>query len=138
MNRRAFTLIELMIVVAIMGIMAESFFQPIQLLLGIDKKTRAIIDHNQLLATAFIKLKKFSKERPNIDSCSDHMIKFSDGATIILDADSSEIFLCSGEKKITLSGLNFKMPLSKLDHRTWALSLQVNGEDLKTMWRCGK
>lgn len=139
MNRKkAFTLIELMIVVAVMGVFVEAFWAPGQTLLGIDHRTRKIIDDNYAAVKIFNRLKKFSAARDQIVEERPHQLLFADGASIILDADRRSVTLSQSGQNTVLEPVYFIQPLKKLDAKTFSLQMQINGETLNTVWRCGK
>lgn len=139
MNRRkAFTLIELMIIIAVLGIALECFYGPGQTLLGIDARTRSIIDENYTAMQAFNRMKRFSTARSTIVKAAGHQLVFADGARLELDADQMRIILRENNEEIEIAGVKFFQPLKKLDARTFSLQMQINGEKLQTIWRCGK
>lgn len=137
MKKHGFTLIELMIVVALMGILAEVFFAPGRALLGIDKRTGQILDDNRNMVAEFMRLREFNRQSPAITKVNDFSISYSDGAEVSFDADRNFIMLRRGSQTSELRSLQFIKPAIKLNDRTWSIKMQVNGELLNTIWRCG-
>jgi prepilin-type N-terminal cleavage/methylation domain-containing protein len=137
-NRKGFTLIELMIVVAVTSILVQCFWAPGQTLLGIDKRTRARIDENYQLVKTFNRLKTFSMARSLIKSEAAHELGFSDDAKIIIDVDRKKIVLVEPDKQTDLEVPGLELPLKKINERTFMITMRVNGEKMNTCWRCGK
>lgn len=127
-----------MIIIAVLGIALECFYGPGQTLLGIDARTRSIIDENYTAIQAFNRMKKFSTARSTIVEAAPHQLVFADGAKLQIDADQMRIILHENNQEKEISGIKFFQPLKKLDSRTYSLQMQINGEKLQTIWRCGQ
>lgn len=137
-NRNAFTLIELMIVVAIISVLTQCFQDPGRTLLGIDQRTRSRIDDNYQLVKTFNRLRSFSSARSRIESEAAHELVFSDGARLQIDIDRKKIILTENDKQSDLDVGGLELPLKKLNERTYMMTMKVNGEKMNTCWRCGK
>ncbi|MFZ5953344.1 MAG: type IV pilin protein [Candidatus Rifleibacteriota bacterium] len=138
MKRKAFTLIELMIVIAVIGITVESFWGPGKMLLGIDRKTQTMLDENQNLLAFYQHLKRFNLGRTEITSCEGHQIVFSDGSSLYYDRDLKEFYLKNAGEEARFKNLLPSSPFRKLNSRTYSFFMQINGEQLNTVWRCGQ
>lgn len=138
MARRAFTLIELMIVVAIMGIMFASVYDPGWILRRLQDRAQIVLNHNRNLTDAYLKLKKFNSERSEIQSVTPQRVVFKDGASLILDTDKNHIILSSGAEKTIISDLPFSAPIEQFNAKTYAFELIINGEKLNSYWRCSR
>lgn len=137
-NRNAFTLIELMIVVAVISVLTQCFWDPGQTLLGIDKRTRSRIDDNYQSVKTFNRLLAFSHSRSRIVSEAAHELVFSDGARLKVDVDLMKIILTENNKQIDLEVDGLELPLKKLNERTYMMTMEINGEKINSCWRCGK
>jgi hypothetical protein len=62
---------------------------------------------------------------------------FEDGSELILDSDYNQIHLIESGKKKTLRQIAFKSAIKAVDYRTYSFDISINGEELKSFWRCG-
>lgn len=138
MKRRAFTLIELMIVVAVIGIMVQAFWAPGKTLTGLQERSQKLIEQNQALAEDFLKLKKFNAKREEIREIHPYRVVFKDGATLILDLDHKWILLSGNSELTVIKDLKFQSSIKQLDARTYSFELDLNGEKINSHWRCGR
>ncbi|MGM0601125.1 MAG: prepilin-type N-terminal cleavage/methylation domain-containing protein [Candidatus Rifleibacteriota bacterium] len=138
MTRKGFTLIELMIVVAIIAIIVEAFWAPIRVLTGLEERRQETLDYNQRLLSDFLKLKKINLQRKEIKSSDQNSIVFNDGAKLILDKGSSCIAFYNGSKSHVFKSLKFTGNLEIAGSRTYIIPLKIDKNEIKSWWRCGK
>ncbi|GAB4279810.1 MAG: hypothetical protein Kow0029_23900 [Candidatus Rifleibacteriota bacterium] len=138
MSKRGFTLIELMIVIAILGIMTEAMWAPTRILFDLEESSDEFLDRNQQYMQNFLELQRFNASLSEISSSTDTRVEFANGSKLILDKDNKEIVLENGNQKTRVKGIKFEGSIKCHDKKTYSFKILLNNEPLVSYWRCGK
>lgn len=137
MIKKGFTLIELMIVIAIISILVEAFWAPGRIFIGLQENYQKVLEKNRAISAEYLVLKAFNQRRVRVYEASPFRVIFEDGSELILDSDYNQIHLIESGKKKTLRQIAFKSAIKAVDYRTYSFDISINGEELKSFWRCG-
>jgi prepilin-type N-terminal cleavage/methylation domain-containing protein len=138
MNKKGFTLIELMLVIAIMAIIIEAFWAPIRVLTGLEERRQKSLDYNQRLLMDFLKLEKFNAKRKQIKSAEKDCINFEDGAKLLIDKKFSCFTIKNATQTYLLRSLKYAGDLKVVSSKTYIIYLNMNKSKINSWWRCGE
>ena len=138
MNKKGFTLIELMIVVAIIGIIVEAFWAPLRIITGLEESRQETLDYNQRLLKDFLELKRINSAREAIKNSEAQSVVFVDGSKLMMDSGSSCIAFYNGSKTHLFKSLNFTGDFQIIGSKTYIIPLKINEKQINSWWRCGK
>lgn len=140
MNRNGFTLIELMIVVAILGILLGSFPQLLTFYsrnLGLNDIK---LESNRAQNVVFYCMKQFLKRSRVIKSVEVDSVTFDDDSSIKIDKTKSLIIFKNGKfKNIVKMGkyMSFSK-FKRIDYYTFGSYLTLGNNVLPVFWRVGQ
>ena len=142
MKKKAFTLIELMIVIALLGIIAGSMFEPIRVLYSDIKKSEEEFFQQDRLARAFSILKQAFEKSESLETWGDNSVilngsgkkltRAEDGRKLVFENNSGgkiELHFSPG----TRIG-NFFVP----EKHTLNFQISMNGAKFPMYFRTGK
>ncbi len=143
MTRRiGFTLIELMIVIAVLGISLESFFVPLHGLIRDIKANRTEIQRQESLTTGFLLLEKaFASSSGLVVKGDDELSLVGGPCTSIRRAEEGRVLVITkqgAEIRIDFAGGVVFGPFRPADGKTsWCLA-QMSEARFPMFWRCRK
>lgn len=140
MNSKGFTLIELMIVIAILGIMMGSFPQLLAFYssnIGINDKK---IESNRAQTVFFYCMKQFLKKSRTIQSVKANSVTFNDNSSIEIDKTKKNVIFKNNEStKIVRMGSNIIFSkFQQIDYYTFGSYLKLGDNLLPVFWRVGQ
>lgn len=134
--RLGFTLIELMIVVAVMCIISHSFIGFDEPLFSTTKAVYQTVEASESLTRAYVYKKRFLESKKMIVDCQANAVTFQDGSKILLKNDGTTIII--GKARFDLRGGAVMRGFKKLDDKTY-MGIVTNREDrIITYWRVGE
>jgi hypothetical protein len=127
-----------MIVIAILGIVLETFYQPARTFLGLNEKAALTLRESENLTRAFTKMKQFHANRNRIRAVKNNQIRFADGSVIFLSDKGKTILLHDNNGAVKLNNIRFALPAKQIDACTYVIKMRIADETLLTHWRCGE
>ena len=140
MNKKGFTLIELMIVIAIIGIMVEIFTLPISFFMKRSVLNGKLLEEKRSQATVFYCMKHFLKDSTLVKSVSPTTVNFADNRKIEIVIGKRKILFFDGKHTKTVhydKSIKFS-PLKKVDYMTFGCFMTLGRTNLPMFWRSGK
>ena len=136
MNKRGFTLIELMIVVACMSIIFVPFWSNVEQMVHGIKFQDNKLETSQQAISVFAHIKDFLKTSGNILSADTDRVVFENGQEIMFEDKTGELQI--GKKRLKLYKSLVFGPFKMIDYKTFAGMLRVGGDSFPMYWRVGK
>ncbi|HNW36372.1 MAG TPA: type II secretion system protein [Candidatus Ozemobacteraceae bacterium] len=141
-NRVGFTLIELMIVIAILGIACESFFTPMRTLIADMKSNGIQIQRQDAMTTAFQLMEKAFGESSGLIVRGENEIELIGGTCRLVKREAGgKILVLEKAGAVVridlLEGIMFG-PFQAVDGKTAWCRAQTAEARFPMFWRCGK
>lgn len=135
MNRRAFTLIELMIVVAILGIALCDLYPSIETMWRQNRRERDNMRDTGALTRAYALIKAELRQCADVSYADENGVLFADDRSIkIFDAGKTVVI---GKKVIKFAGRARIWGFEKIDARTFSSEVHIGNDDIRVVWRTG-
>jgi prepilin-type N-terminal cleavage/methylation domain-containing protein len=143
MRKRAFTLIELMIVIAVMSIILSGVITPIHMMYGDYRRNDRELDLQLRITRLFMVMKALLLETTAIEEVTSCRVSLSGGRwkTIRREKEGRRIVLVGekGERSFDVSGGLLFGQFKKIDSVTFGSPLKFEGGTSFPMyWRCGR
>lgn len=135
MNKRAFTLIELMIVIAILGILMSGIYKSFAALSDESKYNRRLIDETTSLTVAYAAIKSELGKCTEIIDCDFDRVLFNDDHGIKIARNGKTVTV--GNKEIKLIGNARIRDLIALDSRSFSTEVATGRDKITVIWRTG-
>jgi len=141
-RRIGFTLIELMIVIAVLGIACESFFVPLHGLIRDIRANRTEIQAQECLTTGFVLLEKaFASSSGLVVNGDDEISLVGGPCTSIRRADGGHALVITKQGtflRIDFAGGITFGPFRPADGKTAWCTAQMSEARFPMFWRCRK
>ncbi len=135
-TQHGFTLIELMIVIAIMGIVVTSIYPSLMTMIVQDRQQNAILHDAAGLTRLFGLFKNELKQPVSVVSADEKGVRFSDDRAIEVLNGGRAVKI--GQAVVRLEGGARCWGFEKIDDRTFSSQIK-NGQDrLRAIWRTGE
>jgi len=137
MNNKAFTLIELMIVVAVLGIMSAAFSAPVSFFLKRSLLNADYLDEKRTQTTVFYCMKHFLGHTAIVERVMPNEVKFSNNHRIqIINAKHKILFFDGKETRTVHLGKSMRFSkLKKIDYLTFGCYMALNRAIIPMFWR---
>jgi len=135
MKKKAFTLIELMIVVAILGIISFSFYSGFTPLFGDLERYQTLIEENRSLTLAYGKISSCLKKCRQIAGVTDGRIVFDNDNVIAIENYGQHIRI--NGRLFRLNGRASISAIELISDTMFITRVTTGGESLRILWRTG-
>lgn len=135
MKRNAFTLIELMIVIAIMGIMISAFYLDTPTLIGSLGQNQEVIEENRSLTLAYGLIRSCLKDCKRIVSVNDGRILFDNDNYIAIKNFGQQLQI--NGRTLQLAG---RVSISEIEHigdDMFMTRVNTGVDILQVLWKVG-
>ena len=136
MNRNAFTLIELMIVVAIMGIILIAMFPTLPALSDYSARHQKIIEENTSLTQAYNLIRSCLKDSQHIVKVADGRVLFDNDRYIAIE-DFGQQLRVNG-RVLRLAG---RASISEIEHISdtmFITRVDTGIDSIRVIWKAGE
>lgn len=136
MNKKAFTLIELMIVVAIIGIIVTTFHLHPPFLIGSLNRNQEIIEENRSLTLAYGLIRNCIKDCRRIVSVSEGRILFDNDSYIAIE-NFGTLVRVNG-KTLQLAGRASISEIEHINDDMFMTRVNTGMDVLQVLWKAGE
>lgn len=136
MSKRAFTLIELMIVVAVLGIALLCIYPSLGALFKQGKLGQQMIDEAGSLTTAYAAIKAELVKCSVIVDCDFDRVLFNDDHVIRVSRTGQKIVV--GNKEYQLKGRARIKDLLAIDNKSFSTVVFTGSDKITVVWRVGE
>lgn len=134
--KKGFTLIELMIVVAVMGVMLLDFPHLETIMTGQSKLVQETIDESRSLTMLYTAIKEALKDKNvSIAQCRRGVLLLDNDVRISVANDGKIVKV--GQREIRLGGLARFSGFRKMDDKTVMTLVNTGRDDIVVYWRIG-
>jgi len=140
MNNKGFTLIELMIVIAILGILVGNFSDPLSFYTRQLKFEEKSLENGMKQSLVFYCMKKFLDCSATIKKVTSTEVYLSNNKHFKVDKDKKSIIFIDGKKINTIDfgdAISFS-EFIKTDYLTFSCYIKLGDETIPMFWRVGK
>lgn len=135
-TEKGFTLIELMIVVAIMGIVVTSIYPSLLTMIVQDRQQNAVLQDAAGLTRLFGLFKTELKQPVLVVSADEKGVRFSDDRAIEILNGGRAIKI--GHSVVRLEGGARCWGFEKIDDRTFSSQIKNGPDRIRAIWRTGE
>ncbi len=135
MKKAGFTLIELMIVIAIMGIALSYIYPGMQAIFIEDRHHAKVLRDAASLTSLYGLVSTELKLCRRVETADENGVRFDNNRSIVVLDGGREIRI--GKKHIRLDGGARCWGCEKVDDRTFSLQVKNGKDDIRVIWRTG-
>jgi len=135
-TEQGFTLIELMIVIAIMGIVVTSIYPSLLTMIVQDRQQNAILHDAAGLTRLFGLFKTELKQPVTVVAADEKGVRFSDNRAIEVLNGGRAVKI--GRSVIRLEGGARCWGFEKIDDRTFSSQIKNGPDRIRAIWRTGE
>ncbi len=135
MKRTGFTLIELMIVVAVLGILFKSIYPGLQAILDQNRHQEAVLHDSAGLTRLYGLMKAELRLCQTVESADEKGVRFAGNRSIDIIDGGRQIRV--GQKLIRLEGGARCWGFEKVDERCFSSQIRNGPDDIRVIWRTG-
>ncbi len=135
MNKSGFTLIELMIVVAVLSILTSGFFIAFPHLFESMDRHQAMVEENRSLTLAYGKIRDCLKKCSRIANVVDGRIIFDNDQEIVIEDFGRQLRI--NGRVVKLKGRASISDIEHVSETMFTTRVFAGGESLRILWRTG-